>query len=487
MTKASKVRTLLSPRYLVAWALGMLVTGAILHLLVLKDDFRLWVMAILIVVLTSAALSRRGWSHRPVARDFGWVPLGWLAIAMSPDISFVSRSTSEAAAGTASIENLIELGLYAGVALMTFFSWKIPTASANRSVYLHLAWPAFAFISASWSSVTLFSVVRSLQLFVPLALGMLIYRVWLTDPAAGWDLVRRSFTLLVNVVSGATLAGLLLQHAVVGRLAWPGADAVVAGVLMGASLTALIAIGRRGLNFSKFGFWLRMFILLIGLFLNHTRGTWIAVLLAALLMLWMAGRTVPLWRYVGVPYYFLTAIFAFFVARPELGSYIQRGERTGTISSLNNRVPLWEASVDYVIGAGAALKGLGYGAARVILPTDFYWAGNAHNAWIELFLGIGVIGLCLAIISLGAITRGILRGGRTGPSARLAGGMLVFLLIESLVTAGFALPGLILGILGMLMPLTVPQPDGSPEETRLPATKGDRDSPEGTLELAPLG
>lgn len=65
------------------------------------------------------------------------------------------------------------------------------------------------------------------------------------------------------------------------------------------------------------------------------------------------------------------------------------------IATLNGRTPLWAKSAGIV--AENPLLGVGYYASRFYLMDSHFFAGHAHNAYVETALGIGLVGLALLL------------------------------------------------------------------------------------------
>ena len=111
--------------------------------------------------------------------------------------------------------------------------------------------------------------------------------------------------------------------------------------------------------------------------------------------------------------------------------------------------PLWTKSFDLLSTTDRWLIGFGYGSPRVFLPTIASWAGTAHSSWMELLLGIGILGPILAAADiLFVIWYAASRNALVPPSVTLS--ILTFLLVTSVTGEGLALPSASFAILALL-------------------------------------
>lgn len=94
-------------------------------------------------------------------------------------------------------------------------------------------------------------------------------------------------------------------------------------------------------------------------------------------------------------------------------------------ATLNGRTVLWEESLE--VAYDHPLLGVGFYATGDYLVSLFDWAGNAHNAYLEVILATGVIGFLLLLIFLGYA---VWLCFRTRNRALIC--MLVFICLESL-------------------------------------------------------
>ena len=66
--------------------------------------------------------------------------------------------------------------------------------------------------------------------------------------------------------------------------------------------------------------------------------------------------------------------------------------------TLNNRVPLWVKSFEFI--QEHPFLGVGYFASRFYILEYFPFAGHAHNSFVEAALTTGIIGLTLMLVIL---------------------------------------------------------------------------------------
>lgn len=84
-----------------------------------------------------------------------------------------------------------------------------------------------------------------------------------------------------------------------------------------------------------------------------------------------------------------------------------RPELTVNTTSLNGRTSLWSYALQ--LFRERPLVGYGFNASRFRLLEPFPWAGQTHNAYIEIILTTGIIGGVLALLFIVALLRAIFR------------------------------------------------------------------------------
>lgn len=380
-----------------------------------------------------------------------WIPYAWIALCLTPDVRFGSRNPLDTSVSTASLETFVQVIMYALVAGLVIHDRRAWVARDPRHIQKGpvLAWPLIALLSTVWSLVPLFTLVRALQLLVPIGLTILMARIWVSSPARAAAIWRDTLRLFVRTVTILVLLGFATGFSQEARFAWPGILSVGAALYMGVALLVLAACGSSFLGMRRSGYAFRMLLFAVGLYLSQTRTVIAALLVAVAVLFWWTGRTKPLTKVLGLFYYAVATVFVVAAALPQILQYLARGETTQGFWSLNGRIPLWGVSIDLVSDGARWLTGFGYGAARVILPTHVDWAGTAHNSWVELLLAIGILGPLLALADIVYLFRHAASRRSVAPP-ELVLTLLAFWVVVSIASETLALPGIGFVILMLL-------------------------------------
>lgn len=361
-----------------------------------------------------------------------WIPTAWLILFFVSDWKLTFRSPLAAVSGSLTFENKVEIAAYLAVAAVTFlYLYPMRGARERIPVFPLIAWPLFAVLSTAWSLIPLFSLIRSLQLFVPIGLCILMVRLWQQDPRAGAILFRRTLRLIVQLITALVIFGFVSYHRWPdARFTWPGAPhPIVASGIVGLGLVFLVAGGRSATSFSLLSFLARIALFSAALAFGQTRSALLAVALAILTTLWLAGRRKPGARYFTISFYLGALLFI--GTSTTVVSYLQRGTY-GSLSTLNGRLPIWTIAFADVARSGRWLIGAGYGSTRVILFPQISYAGEAHNSWVEFLIELGLIGVALAVIWVAFLGSRLLRSRPSFSSTdRLAAAAFVYLLVLS--------------------------------------------------------
>lgn len=117
-------------------------------------------------------------------------------------------------------------------------------------------------------------------------------------------------------------------------------------------------------------------------------------------------------------------------------------DRTEDAMSLTGRIPLWQHL--FAVVGDRILVGFGYGSfwtpqqirsASAVVGTGI---SHAHCAYIELILNLGVIGLAIYLVAIGAALRRSLAGASVDAGALFLASLLCFGLVHAMAEALFA-------------------------------------------------
>jgi hypothetical protein len=254
-------------------------------------------LATSLMVLGLGVMFYRSRLGRSMGRRFAWIPWAWIALAYFADHRMTEsyRSPLAAASGELSLQNGIQLVVYAFVGVLVLYhrgalirGSRIPIL---RDYVFVLLWPSIALLSAIWSIIPRFTVARALQLFVVISLGLLCARIWLLWPDLARALLIRTLRLFVVLTALLALSGFAFNEGWSIRFEWFGANAIIAATYVAAALLILVLGGR-----SLTGFVLPIYsslLLLFGVVIYLTRTR--SVLVALSLSISLGVRAVRPW------------------------------------------------------------------------------------------------------------------------------------------------------------------------------------------------
>jgi O-antigen ligase len=329
------------------------------------------------------------------------------------------RSVLASAQGKPSFESVVELAFYGAIVVALVAKWLPPSRGARRwPMAVLFAWPVFALLSTAWSVIPLFTFVRGLQLFVPVAFAVFTARLLDQSGGDGSSLARPAFRIYVNLTTFLALFAFAFPYtfsnpaitlppgAVLppdNRLAWFGVHPLEAAEILGVGLLILVVAGRRFLGLSFVGWAVRLAILAAATARTQGRSALLGLVLVLLVALWVGGRDRPLRRHLGTLYYIAFAVGAVGLFQHQLFDAATRGEGTTRLFNLDGRIPLWQLTIDQIHGLRELLFGSGLGSSRVALYNQVSWAGQTHNSFVEALVGTGVVGVLLLLAFLGSI------------------------------------------------------------------------------------
>jgi hypothetical protein len=442
----------------------VVVVAAVVSVLLLQDPLVGFGVAGGFVLLSMFGVADLRTPRVLTLRAYRWMPPAWLVLFVISNHQLdPNRSPLDAAAGLASLQNVAEIGAYGAIATLIALMWNFRSEDGPMRV----SWgplvvlPMFAGASVLWSVIPVFSLVRSVQLAVPLALAVLLARIWRADPEVGRELWRRTCTALVVAVVALAAYGWIVYGpgAAVndGRFTWPMMHPVHAGIYCAVGLLVVLVGGRSLTRLPVSLLWAIVAVLSVSLYLTRTRSALGAFAVAFVVSLLLPPRSDAARRYVGLVWLGGAAVLAWVLSGQAIMEYLARGQSADVFTTLNSRVPLWNVAFEELGEATRWLTGFGFGSARVVLFARVSWAGTAHNAWVELLVGVGVVGcVAVAIAVLHTVYRSLtLANSLSRVETRLAATIAVFLVVVSLTTSELAIPGFDYSLLMLVYALTL--------------------------------
>ncbi|HEX6806211.1 MAG TPA: hypothetical protein VF133_21235 [Terriglobales bacterium] len=194
---------------------------------------------------------------------------------------------------------------------------------------------------------------------------------------------------------------------------------------------ALFLLITRRRRLSEFRFWILFSFLSTMLVVSLTRHAWFLAIASLLLYLYKESKSAVLRRTTLLLLATAPFVLVFYVF-PALNTY----RSSDSIANLTGRTDLWVYLVGITILRSPWI-GLGYYSASRLVASNFNAGmGTAHSAFVEVFLGGGLISLipCLILFYLLAY-KSLQCLSRTAPRLNFVGGVLF------LITATIALMG----------------------------------------------
>lgn len=367
--------------------------------------------------------------------------------------SFIVKSETSTAltAGSRSME-AIWAAVYIVVALRVFQNYRQiwEMICANNFLLLLVV---FAIFSAKWSVAPDLTLRRGIALFVTTLFGM--------DFAVRYS-IREQLRLLAIVLGIVVVSGVFMQVLFPGLVpvvrplnpgAWIGAfgQKNVFGRMVALTTILMLVLLRRSLS----SLWKGAFIVLAGLALTIVAKSMTAllVLIALLLFLAFSGLLTWRWKFAFVAR-FLLAVIAVPLVYAVAISWDYLLALLGRDVTLTGRAELWTFSIANI--SEHPLLGHGYNAfwnvAREALWFNIQMNWNvphAHNAFLELALELGVIGLALFLGSYFISLRRAFTYMRTNPEREAIWPIiyLLFVFLYSFTEGQIATPNSMLWIL----------------------------------------
>ncbi len=301
---------------------------------------------------------------------------------------------------TLNLSRMVELGLLAlaaGVITFAVLNQRCEMSISSRGPLIAMMFCFWAMLSSLWSVNAILSFARAgtllLLLYIAVLAAIYVRHTFGNDVRAlsisvtGALLGSVVILVLLNVVIWGTPLHFSGANSYTGRearLVFAQAGPIEAGELLSLGIIMVAStIGRLAI---KAPLAIALFWLLV---LTDTRNL-IAFVPIALAAAWFLRGSLK-WRFVLVALTaFGVAVVLIFVFSGDLGKILPKD-----IATLNGRTPLWKLAAGVI--AENPLLGIGYYGSRYYLMDSHFFAGNAHNSFVETLMTTGIVGLSLLL------------------------------------------------------------------------------------------
>ncbi len=392
------------------------------------------------VVFASSEMPR---SLRPDARARWWFGICTLTLILASDYKLRVRDPNNAFGAKIDGLVLVELALYCVIGLYLALAHGRPPRVRRTPPHLYLArfFVGLMVLSVVSSAYPQYAVVRAGQMCVLLGLTLVAARK-ATRADLHWFAHGYIALVAASVVYGVFVHSPPVTKLQAGRFTWLAIHPTVSGVLMG--LAALLAVGylaaarryRPGPVWSRAAYGLALAIVGGGALASQTRGA-VAGCLVGILVVLLAlrgGRAVLELQIVLI----VVVIAIALLAGGHVVDYFERGETSSQISSLNSRTEVWQTARTAI--EQKPMFGYGVTASRGLF-YDTLKVGGGHNAAVNVFVELGLVGLATWLALLSALILGVRRLPiRAVPALRmdraLILGVITFLVVDGVFYEG---------------------------------------------------
>lgn len=325
-----------------------------------------------------------------------WVGICAVALILASETKFVLKGQVTGAGSSVDFYILMEVAAYSVVgAFLILRSAGLPSlASTHPLELLPFAYVCYMAVLVPFAPSPVYSAIRVLEMVVLL----LLMRAAVLDGPDGWFLSFARIFVLATV--GLVVIGLALPHQrgplQVDRFNWLATHSVVVGQFLALAFVAALvltagqhwrgAVGRapRALVAA---------LLLVGMALvaNNTRGSAAGAAAGAAVALFLVLPR-RLMSSVLLVLVYVASLLMLASGSTVIG-WLTRGDDVESLGSLNSRLPLWQLALSTVAESNP-LFGLGIGASRSVF-YDETGLGGAHNAALNVFVDLGIVGVVL--------------------------------------------------------------------------------------------
>ncbi len=321
-----------------------------------------------------------------------WLPTGALALMVASDYKFRVRPAGSSSADSSV---LLEIAIYGLVAAFLIWRFASPIRLRRRMprpMYFVSVYVLLMIASLVQAPSRTVATVRAVEMSVLLLL------TWMAANRGS----RKAFADLASsflvMVAASVFLGLAIKmpryHLQEGRFTWLRVHPVVSGVYL--SIAVVIAASmllqtnsRPARSIMRVPVCVVLLAIVVsGLLATKTRGAVLGAVAGLLVLVWFARRGRARVETA-------TTLVVFIVLIALAGSsvvtaYLARGESTAQLATLNSRTSLWDLALNAI--AQRPLFGYGVGASHVLF-LDQTGLGGAHNAYLNVTVDLGVVGL----------------------------------------------------------------------------------------------
>ncbi|MFZ4809871.1 MAG: O-antigen ligase family protein [Ilumatobacteraceae bacterium] len=331
-----------------------------------------------------------------------WLPL---VLVVAAEYKLRRRPPEDTLNGSLDLFILIELAAFAAVAAILLWRWR-PRMRRHVVMIWIAGYCLTTAISSLYAPDPMLAMVRGFELVV------MLLAVIQFDLDGDLAMMRRFLHGLVVVTVVSIGIGVLYVAPVLpsqaGRFTWLYTHSVTTGAMMAASTVVLFGMWlthpAARLPWRRWVYGALLVVTMTGLLFNRTRGSLGGAVLAMLVMSFLWARTRGKRDLIVVGAVVVVGV-GLTVFKPLL-DYALRGADAENLTSFNNRTMVWSIGGDIAIHR--PLHGMGFTASRSVFLVDT-GLGGAHNAYLNVMVDAGLIGMFWWLGIIGLIVAGVIK------------------------------------------------------------------------------
>lgn len=326
------------------------------------------------------------------SRKVDATPAVWwmvLALIMATEYKLRRRANDQTVSGSVDAFIVLELGVYAAIGAYVLVKLR-PHLRPLPIVVWTVGWCLTAAVSTLYAPSPLLAIVRAAQLVIVVLLVLRITNV------GDISLMRRfvhGYVVLTTVSVFIGLAFVAPQRGEqVGRFTWLFTHSVVAGSMLGMSTVILFGMWLTHrvarLPWARWIYGAMLVVNAVSLVRTRTRGSigaaLVAIVVIAVLWLRASGKRDLLISTI------VALLAVVFTVGNRIVAFYLRDADASSLASFNNRTLVWEIALASF--ERRPLHGLGLTASRSVFLEDT-GLGGAHNAYINVLVDVGLLGM----------------------------------------------------------------------------------------------